>query len=227
MAKLNDMNMEELKNEARGHGLSVKGNKGEIIMRIAKHCEMNHIEVDYDPVEVKVTKKYRCDACGTTFESDEATPKCPNCDETENISESKPAKKEKKKKQVYLSAVPAEWDKKKIAAWKKHYRDFFADGGETEEEVAEEMKLWSDEYEAEAAKPKEKKERDNSKRVQIEFNGKSQHICAWARELGMNANTLYNRIYKMGWSVEKAFTTASARAKKDEANDEAAAAANE
>lgn len=61
-----------------------------------------------------------------------------------------------------------------------------------------------------------KKERNNSKRKQIEYDGKSQHICAWARELGMNANTLYNRIYKMGWSVEKAFETASARAKKND-----------
>lgn len=40
----------------------------------------------------------------------------------------------------------------------------------------------------------------------IEWNGKSQNICAWAKELGVSANTLYGRIYKLGWSVEKAFT---------------------
>ena len=40
----------------------------------------------------------------------------------------------------------------------------------------------------------------------IEYNGKSQNICAWAKELGKSANTLYGRIYKMGWSVEDAFT---------------------
>lgn len=40
----------------------------------------------------------------------------------------------------------------------------------------------------------------------IEYNGKSQNICAWAKELGKSANTLYGRIYKLGWSVEKAFT---------------------
>ena len=40
----------------------------------------------------------------------------------------------------------------------------------------------------------------------IEFNGKSQNICAWGKELGISANTLYGRIYKLGWSVEKAFT---------------------
>lgn len=41
----------------------------------------------------------------------------------------------------------------------------------------------------------------------IEWNGKAQNICAWADELGISANTLYGRIYKLGWTVEKAFTT--------------------
>lgn len=41
----------------------------------------------------------------------------------------------------------------------------------------------------------------------IEFNGKAQNICAWAKELGISPNTLYGRIYRMGWSIEKAFTT--------------------
>ena len=40
----------------------------------------------------------------------------------------------------------------------------------------------------------------------IEYNGKSQNICAWAKELGISANTLYGRLYKLGWTVEKAFT---------------------
>ena len=52
------------------------------------------------------------------------------------------------------------------------------------------------------------------KGAQLEFNGKSQNICAWAKELGISANTLYGRIYKMGWPVEKAFTT-PARASKN------------
>ena len=41
----------------------------------------------------------------------------------------------------------------------------------------------------------------------IEFEGKAQNICAWGKELGISPNTLYGRIYKMGWSVERAFTT--------------------
>ena len=39
----------------------------------------------------------------------------------------------------------------------------------------------------------------------IEYNGKAQNICAWAKELGVSANTLYGRIYKLGWPVDKAF----------------------
>ena len=47
------------------------------------------------------------------------------------------------------------------------------------------------------------------KGAQLEYDGRSQNICAWAKELGISANTLYGRIYKLGWSVEKAFTTPS------------------
>ena len=47
----------------------------------------------------------------------------------------------------------------------------------------------------------------------IEFDGRSQNICAWGEELGISANTLYGRIYKMGWSVERAFTTPSRKTK--------------
>lgn len=68
-------------------------------------------------------------------------------------------------------------------------------------------------------KPKVNKEENKSsnalkksgRNAQLEFNGRAQNICAWAKELGISANTLYGRIYKMGWSVEKAFTTPSSR----------------
>ena len=58
-------------------------------------------------------------------------------------------------------------------------------------------------------KPKKSAKVKPQKGAQLEFKGKSQNICAWAKELGISANTLYGRIYKMGWSVEKAFTTPS------------------
>ena len=47
----------------------------------------------------------------------------------------------------------------------------------------------------------------------IEFDGRSQNICKWGEELGISPNTLYGRIYKLGWSVERAFTTPSHKTK--------------
>lgn len=47
----------------------------------------------------------------------------------------------------------------------------------------------------------------------IEYDGKAQNICKWGEELGMSPNTLYGRIYKMGWSVERAFTTPTRKSK--------------
>lgn len=41
----------------------------------------------------------------------------------------------------------------------------------------------------------------------IAWNGKAQNICKWGEELGISPNTLYGRIYKLGWTVDKAFTT--------------------
>ena len=49
--------------------------------------------------------------------------------------------------------------------------------------------------------------KSTGRNAQLEFEGRSQNICAWAKELGISANTLYGRIYKMGWSIDKAFTT--------------------
>lgn len=43
-----------------------------------------------------------------------------------------------------------------------------------------------------------------TKRKLIEFEGKSQTLCAWARELNINPNTLYNRIYYKEMSFEEA-----------------------
>jgi hypothetical protein len=53
------------------------------------------------------------------------------------------------------------------------------------------------------------KEQINNKRqtIYIEYNGKKQCLSYWADELGLESRLLYNRIHKLKWSVEKAFTT--------------------
>ena len=50
----------------------------------------------------------------------------------------------------------------------------------------------------------ETKKRKNQKRM-LEYNGKTQTLTAWAKELGIRHQTLYNRIVMKGWDVEKAF----------------------
>lgn len=92
------------------------------------------------------------------------------------------------------------------------------DGEESVEEVKEEQSEPIEEVqpeETQAPKAEEEPvEKPKPKRgALIEFDGRSQNICAWGEELGISANTLYGRIYKMGWSVERAFTTPSRKTK--------------
>lgn len=81
------------------------------------------------------------------------------------------------------------------------------------EKEAQEKKQAEKDKEAEDAvnKPKKQPKTDSpapkpKRGALLEWNGKSQNICAWAKELGKNPNTLYARIYKMNWSIEDAFT---------------------
>lgn len=44
----------------------------------------------------------------------------------------------------------------------------------------------------------------NQKRL-IKYNGKTQTLTAWAKELGIRHQTLYNRIIMKGWEIDRAF----------------------
>jgi hypothetical protein len=50
-------------------------------------------------------------------------------------------------------------------------------------------------------------EQANNKRTSrlITFNGKTQTLALWARDLGLPITTLWNR-FNLGWSTERAFT---------------------
>lgn len=101
------------------------------------------------------------------------------------------------------------WSQEKKDAFKKYFEEVFLGNGGFDAHTDDALKIWSDTYDADHGVTKEKKVTNcpTPKRgAQIEFNGKSQNICAWAKELGVSANTLYGRLYKLGWSVEKAFS---------------------
>lgn len=63
-------------------------------------------------------------------------------------------------------------------------------------------------YEPGNVKWSTKEEQANNRRSNhfIIHNGKTQSISQWARELGMNQSTLYMRLNKYEWDIEKALT---------------------
>lgn len=54
---------------------------------------------------------------------------------------------------------------------------------------------------------REEQNNNQRKNVRYEFNGKTQTLRQWARELDLNFATLSSRIYSYGWSIEKTLTT--------------------
>lgn len=56
--------------------------------------------------------------------------------------------------------------------------------------------------------------RDSSKHV--EFRGESKLLIVWCEELGLNYQTTWKRLYKLGWTSEKALTTPITQRTQDE-----------
>jgi hypothetical protein len=48
--------------------------------------------------------------------------------------------------------------------------------------------------------------RNTRRNIQVEFNGKTQTLTDWAKSLGIHPQSLYSRIYKHGWPLERALT---------------------
>lgn len=102
-------------------------------------------------------------------------------------------------------------EKKDLEAAEKEAKDLWEKKA-NEEKAARDQKQTENDKVAENEINKPKTETKSARRgTLIEYDGRSQNICAWAKELGISANTLYGRIYKLGWPVEKAFTTPSSR----------------
>lgn len=75
------------------------------------------------------------------------------------------------------------------------------------EEAPEEPAPSSAPEENKEEKPKKEIKKPSLKLKDLTFNGKTQTIKEWATELNMPWPTLYDRVNRNGWTVEKALTT--------------------
>lgn len=110
-----------------------------------------------------------------------------------------------------LGKIMKGWSAEKKEAYDTHLYEDFVDTSDLDI-VAEDAAAWSEEYDK-AHAPKEEEPdltrfapREPKRGQLIEYNGKSQNICAWAKELGISPNTLYGRLYKLRWPIEKALS---------------------
>jgi hypothetical protein len=62
----------------------------------------------------------------------------------------------------------------------------------------------------------QKEQNSNTRRnTWIEHNGERKTVAEWARLAGLDAGTLYSRIFIGKWSVEKALTTPANTTRRD------------
>lgn len=54
--------------------------------------------------------------------------------------------------------------------------------------------------------PFNKQQKNRRTSYAIEYNGKTQDLVSWCNELGLPYKNVHNRIYKLGWSFEKAIS---------------------
>lgn len=81
---------------------------------------------------------------------------------------------------------------------------------ETTENVADDKNI----VESTESAPEAPEKKSSNKKVDlIEYNGKTQSLSAWAKELDMPGQTLYARLRISNWPVEKAFTTPTRKKK--------------
>lgn len=92
--------------------------------------------------------------------------------------------------------------------WLK-FENFYADMGEKPVGKSLERKDNNLGYSPENCKWATRSEQNNNKRDNhpITFNGKTQTIALWAKEIGVSRRTISHRINDYGWSIEKALST--------------------
>lgn len=98
--------------------------------------------------------------------------------------------------------------------WKSSFENFLSDmGGRFADGMTIERDDVNGNYYPENCRLATSLEQSQNKRNShfLLFRGKSQCVSAWARELGIQAGTIYVRINKLGWSVDMALSTPAKR----------------
>ncbi len=92
--------------------------------------------------------------------------------------------------------------------WRK-FENFLADMGEKPDGLSLDRKENDLGYFKENCRWATTKEQCNNTRrnVYLTHNGQTKTLTQWADVIGIKANTLFGRIFRRGWSIEKALTT--------------------
>lgn len=93
--------------------------------------------------------------------------------------------------------------------WKDSFTNFLVDMGERPKGMTLDRIDTNGNYEPSNCRWETEKVQHNNKNSNhlITYQGKTQSVSQWAEELNINVETLFTRIHKLNWSVEKAFTT--------------------
>ena len=92
--------------------------------------------------------------------------------------------------------------------WRRSFKNFLADMGERPDGMTVERIDNDGHYEPDNCRWATPEEQSNNRQVTrlLTFNGKTQSISMWAREVHMSYNTLFHRVVHRNWGTEKALT---------------------
>ena len=87
------------------------------------------------------------------------------------------------------------------------YETFLRDMGECQEGMSLERLDVDKSYSPENCCwiPRRRQARNKTNTLRVEYKGQSKCLADWAEDLGILYGTLYNRLYRYGWTVERAF----------------------
>lgn len=94
--------------------------------------------------------------------------------------------------------------------WKNSFLEFYADMGKCPDGMTIERIDNDGDYEPSNCKWATRKEQSRNRRnwiALLTYNGRTQHLVDWAKELGIIPSALHNRIHKYNWSLERALST--------------------